>query len=68
MNDSRQEDFEKNVRRTTGLHALRKIGAIVAKEQQDEVDNAKVLSWFVRYGWVAILCAGLLLTYIMGVI
>ena len=68
MNESEQELIEKNVRRATGIHALRKIGAIVAEEQRTDAEKASVLSWFARYGWIALLCVALWFVYFAGVI
>jgi hypothetical protein len=31
---------------------LRRIGTIVAEEQKTDDQKAKVLRWFVRYGWI----------------
>ncbi|OGS99192.1 MAG: hypothetical protein A3K04_09465 [Gallionellales bacterium RBG_16_56_9] len=60
---------EQKVRRAVGINALRKIGVIVAREQQADKDSAKVLRWFVRYGWVILLAVGaLLLAYARGLI
>ena len=68
MNESEHELIDKNVRHATGLHALRKIGAIVAEEQRADVEKANVLRWFARYGWILMLCITLLFAYFMGVI
>lgn len=66
MNDPEQDIIEKKVRRAVGISALRKIGAIVASEQQADMDRAKVLRWFARYGWMILLCVALLLAYVTG--
>lgn len=63
-----QEIIEHKVRRAVGLSALRKIGVIVAEEQQDDADNARALRWFARYGWLILIVGALLLAYLMGVI
>ena len=63
-----QEIVEHKVRRAAGLNALRKIGAIVAEEQQADADKAKVLLWFARYGWIVLIGSALLLAYLMGVV
>lgn len=63
-----REIVEHKVRRAVGLNALRKIGVIVAEEQQAEADNAKGLRWFARYGWLILIGSALLLAYLMGVI
>ena len=46
-----QEVVEYKVRRATGINALRKIGLIVAEEQQADADNARALRWFVLYSY-----------------
>jgi len=67
--DSPEQDIvAQKVRRAVGINALRKIGVIVAGEQQADTDRARVLRWFVRYGWMILLGGALLLAYAMGVI
>ena len=68
MNNSEQEIVEKKVRRAAGINALHKIGAIVAEEQQADAENAKVLRWFVRYGWIVLTGSALLFAYVFGLI
>ncbi|MDO8262903.1 MAG: hypothetical protein Q7T21_06735 [Gallionella sp.] len=62
------EIVEKKVRRAAGINALRKIGIIVAEEQQADAEKAKVLRWFVRYGWIVLIGSALLLAYAFGLI
>ncbi|MDO8813207.1 MAG: hypothetical protein Q7J38_14425 [Gallionella sp.] len=66
--ESEQEVIEHKVRRAVGISALRKIGVIVAEEQQADTDKAKTLHWFARYGWLVLAGGALLLAYLMGVI
>ncbi|HEU0189581.1 MAG TPA: hypothetical protein VFQ97_06240 [Gallionella sp.] len=66
MNNPDQEIIDKNVRRAAGINALRKIGAIVAEEQQTDAEKAKVLRWFFRYGWIILIGSALLLAYAFG--
>lgn len=66
MNNPDQEIIDKNVRREAGINALRKIGAIVAEEQQTDAEKAKVLRWFFRYGWIVLIGSTLLLAYAFG--
>jgi len=61
-----QDIVEKKVRRAVAFNALRKIGAIVAREQQADTDRARVLRWFARYGWLILLGGALLLAYVTG--
>jgi hypothetical protein len=64
----RAGDCRKKVRRAVGLNVLRKIGVIVAEEQQADADKARVLRWFARYGWIVMTGSALLLAYLTGVI
>ena len=68
MDKPEREIVEYKVRHAVGLHALRKIGKIVAEEQQADADKARALRWFVRYGWLIALGIGLATAYWMGVI
>jgi hypothetical protein len=68
MRNPEREIVEQKIRRAVGINALRKIGAIVAEERQTDVEKEQTVRWFVRYGWVVLLCAALLLAYFMGVI
>lgn len=63
-----REIVERKVRHAVGIHALRKIGKIVAEEQRADAEKARALRWFVRYGWLIALGIGLLAAYWMGVI
>jgi hypothetical protein len=69
MNQPEDDDaIEKNVRRETGVSALRKIGKIVAEDLQVDAEKEKALRWFARYGWMVLLAGALLLAYLLGVI
>lgn len=68
MNQPDQELIEKTARRAAGISALRKIGRIVAEEQQADAEKAFVLHWLARYGWIVLAGAALLLAFLMGVI
>jgi hypothetical protein len=68
VNNPEQEIVEQKVRRAVGINALRKIGVIVAREQQADTDKANVLRWFARYGWIVLPGAALLVAYLTGVI
>lgn len=68
MHSPEQDIVKQKVRRAVGISALRKIGAIVAEEQQTETEKANVLRWFVCYGWIMLLAAALLVAYLMGLI
>ncbi|HUV99486.1 MAG TPA: hypothetical protein VMV88_04945 [Gallionella sp.] len=62
---SEQGIAEQKVRRAAAISALRKIGSIVAVEQQADTDKATMLSWFARYGWIALPGAALLAAYLI---
>lgn len=66
--EQEREIIEHKIRRAVGLSALRKIGGIVAEEHQADVDNAKALRWFVRYGWMVLIGSALLMAYAFGLI
>lgn len=68
MSGPEREIVEHKVRRAVGVHALRKIGRIVAEEQQSDADKARVLRRFVRYGWLVALVIAVLYAYWAGVI
>jgi hypothetical protein len=67
MSDTEDERVEKNVRHAVGVSALRKIARIVAEDRQVDAEKEKALRWFVRYGWMVLLGAALLLAYLLGV-
>ncbi len=52
MSEPEKEIVEHKVRRAVGFHALRKIGKIVAEERQADENKARVVRWFLRYGWL----------------
>lgn len=62
------ERMEQNARRTAGAHALKKIRGIVDEDLKEEVGRASLLHAFLRYGWIALLLAALLLARYLGVI
>ena len=64
---SNDDPLQQNIRRTTGLHALKKIGAIVDESNRDDAAKAAALRWSLRYGTVALLLVVALLAYFMGV-
>lgn len=47
---------------------LRRIGKIVAQEQQAEDEKAEALRWLKRYGWIVLAGIALLLSYSYGLI
>lgn len=68
MSDPLQEIVEHKVRKAAGANALRRIGKIVDEERRADDEKARALRWFMRYGWLALLCAALGVAYLMGVI
>jgi hypothetical protein len=52
-----QEIVEHKVCRAVAINALRKIGAIVAEEQQADEEKAVAQRWLLRYGWLVALAS-----------
>ncbi len=65
---STDDPLQQNIRRTTGLHALKQIRAIVDEENADDAFKARALHWLVRYGWLLLLLFAVLLARFLGVI
>ena len=63
-----QDIVERKVRRAAGINALRRIGLIVAREQQADADNASMLRWFAKYGWIALPGAAAAVAYLIVMI
>lgn len=68
MQRPEQDIVEQKVRRAAGINALRKIGLIIAAEQQTDTDSARLLRWLARYGWIIFIGVVLLAVYAMGLI
>ncbi len=64
---STDEQLQQNIRRSTGVHALKKIGAIVDEENRNDASDARMLRWLLRYGWIALLIAAAILARLTGV-
>ena len=62
-----EDPLQQNIRLTTGLHALRKIGAIVDRENKSDAESARALRWLLRYGWIVLLLVAALLARLTGV-
>ncbi len=62
-----KDPLQQNIRRTTGLHALRKIRAIVDEENKNDAAATRTLRWLLRYGWIVLLVIAALLARLMGV-
>lgn len=63
-----EDPMQQNIRRTTGLHALKKIRGIVDKENVDDEFKAHALRQLLRYGWIVLLLAAAMLMRLTGVI
>lgn len=59
--------LQRNIRHTTGLHALKQMRAIVDEERRDDAAKAGVLRWMMRYGWIILLAVAALLARLTGV-
>ena len=68
MNHPEQEIVDQKVRRAVAFNALRKIGKIVARENQAKMDRVKALRWLTRYAWMVLLGVVLFLVYGIGII
>ena len=64
---TREDPLQQNIRRTTALHALKKICAIVAEEQEGDAASTRALHWLLRYGWIVLLLVVVLLARLTGV-
>jgi len=60
--------IERNVQRTVGHAALKKIRGIVDEDLEKEMSGARLLRAFLRYGWLILLVAAALLAHYLGVI
>jgi hypothetical protein len=68
VNEPEQDIIEQNICRAAAINALRKIGEIVARENQADMERVKALRWFARHGWMILLFGALLLAYGIGII
>ena len=64
---STEEQLQQNIRRSAGVHALKRIGAIVDEESRSDVADELMLRWLLRYGWIALLIAAAILARLTGV-
>jgi len=62
------DPLQQNIRRTTGLHALKKIGAIVDEENRNDASKARILRGLLRYGWIVLPVIAAVLLRLRGVI
>lgn len=68
MTMSEQQRIERNVQRTVGLAALRKLRGMVDAEQAQDAARDRLLRAFLRYGWIGLLAAAALLAHYLGAI
>ena len=68
MTASDEERIEQNARRTAGMHALKEMRGIVDEELRVEAARDRLLHAYLRYGWIFLLLAALLLAHYFGVI
>ena len=64
---STEEQLQQNIRRATGLHALKRIGSIVDEENKHEATDTRTLRWLLRYGWIVLLIIAAILARLTGV-
>ena len=62
-----EDQMQRNIRRTTGLHALKKIRAIVDEESEHDEAAARALRWLLRYGWIVLFVIAVVLARLLGV-
>ena len=62
-----EDRLQQNIRRTAALHALKKIGAIVDKENKADAASARLLHRLLRYGWIVFPVIAALLAHLTGV-
>ena len=62
-----EDQMQKNISRTTGLHALKKIRTIVDEENEHDAAVARTMRWLLRYGWGVLLVIAVVLARLMGV-
>jgi hypothetical protein len=61
------DPLQQNIRHTTGLHALRKIRAIVDEDNKNAAEMGRALRWILRYGWIILLAMVALMARLIGV-
>jgi hypothetical protein len=64
---SDDDRLQQNISRTTGIHALKQIHAIVEQENINDANSARLLRLILRYGWLALLLFAAIMAHLMGV-
>jgi hypothetical protein len=59
--------LQQNIRRTTGLHALKKIRTIVDEESRNDASKVRFFRWLLRYSWIVLLVIAAVLARLTGV-
>lgn len=67
MTTPEQDKLQRNVARTTAIHALKEIRTIVDAEQKTDAARTRFLYAFLSYGWIVLLLAAFLLAHFFGV-
>ena len=62
-----EDPLQQNIRRTTGVHALKKISAIVDEENRNDASKARIIRWLLSYGWIVLLVIAAVLMRLKGV-
>ena len=62
-----EDPLQQNIRRTTGLHALKKISAIVDEENRNDASKARIIRGLLSYGWIVLLVIAAVLMRLKGV-
>jgi hypothetical protein len=62
------DPLQQNIRRTTAVHALKKIRSIVDEENADEAFKVRALGLLARYGWVLLFLIAVVFARLLGVI
>lgn len=63
-----QEDLHKNIRRTVGIVALRKLRTLIEADLTEDATRAGLLRGILRFGWIVLLLGLGLLAHYLGVI
>jgi len=65
---SGEDPLQHNIQRSVAHHALKQIRDIVDEENASDAFKTRALGWLLRYGWLVLLAAALVLARILGVI
>lgn len=65
---SNDDPLQKNIERTTALHALKQVRGLVDASIAEDATKAGALRWMLRYGWLVLLLVAVLLARLLGVL